>query len=243
MPDVYCIYKITNLINSKVYIGRTNNLKRRIKQHRNLSSNRYLSKSIKKYGWENFSVEILERNLNIENVPNIESKYIEEYNSTNRNFGYNIQKISQTGKLFCSDEEKIERSRSRIKKSTGLTLEEFQNKIVEMRDSGLTFQEISKELNVYVTTVTRHYHKAKNINLDDLKTKRIRGRLKQSKNMKYENSRSKIMKSTGLTLEEFHKQIKDLIGQGLSIYKISKVIGVQRETIQNHYDKYIENSI
>jgi group I intron endonuclease len=64
-----CIYKITNNINKKVYIGQTNNLKKRWNEHKRLgNSNNSSKKSInsklysamKKYGVENFTIEVIE---------------------------------------------------------------------------------------------------------------------------------------------------------------------------------------
>lgn len=50
------IYKITNKINGKNYIGQTTmNLKDRLTCHKSPSANMVISKAIKKYGWNNFS--------------------------------------------------------------------------------------------------------------------------------------------------------------------------------------------
>ena len=56
------IYKLTNELNGMAYVGMTNNLKRRLSEHRRYSkrANSYLSRAIFKYGWENFRVEVLE---------------------------------------------------------------------------------------------------------------------------------------------------------------------------------------
>ena len=59
------VYKITNIITNKFYIGSSNNIQERIKTHfRELKNNRHLNKhlqsSYNKYGKDNFIVDILE---------------------------------------------------------------------------------------------------------------------------------------------------------------------------------------
>ncbi|MEG7747601.1 GIY-YIG nuclease family protein [Listeria monocytogenes] len=48
------IYKITNIVNNKIYIGSTNNFKRRITEHKRTfkdgKSNKYLNNSVNKHG-------------------------------------------------------------------------------------------------------------------------------------------------------------------------------------------------
>ena len=53
------VYKITNQINGKIYVGITQQeLSRRMASHRRADT--VIGKAIRKHGWENFSVEILE---------------------------------------------------------------------------------------------------------------------------------------------------------------------------------------
>lgn len=59
------IYKITNVINGKVYIGQSSNVERRFSQHKSpyeqeRFSEKPLYRAFKKYGIENFTFEILE---------------------------------------------------------------------------------------------------------------------------------------------------------------------------------------
>ena len=54
------IYKITNLINNKIYIGSTCNFKDRKSKHKNKKTNTMISRAISKYGWDNFLFEIIE---------------------------------------------------------------------------------------------------------------------------------------------------------------------------------------
>lgn len=87
----YCLYKHTNLINGKVYIGITKQKpNRRWHAGGGYKNNKYFYRSIKKYGWDNFSHEILYENLSFEDANAKEIELIKEYDSTNRNKGYNI---------------------------------------------------------------------------------------------------------------------------------------------------------
>ena len=56
------IYKITNNINGKVYIGQSNNIQRRFSEHQTKgeSSRIPIDVAIQKYGKENFSFEVIE---------------------------------------------------------------------------------------------------------------------------------------------------------------------------------------
>ncbi len=58
--DVCVIYKLTNKINGKIYVGRTVNLRWRKSKHKRTVTNTLVSRAINKYGWENFVLEILE---------------------------------------------------------------------------------------------------------------------------------------------------------------------------------------
>lgn len=53
------IYKLQNSINGKCYIGRTTNFKKRMSSHKRNKINDYLHNAIRKYGWDNFTKEII----------------------------------------------------------------------------------------------------------------------------------------------------------------------------------------
>ena len=52
------IYKITNSLTGKHYIGQSNNIERRLIEHK--SGTQFIDKEIQKFGEENFTFEILE---------------------------------------------------------------------------------------------------------------------------------------------------------------------------------------
>ena len=96
------IYKIENLINGKVYIGQSTDIKSRWESHKRVIfennkrseiKKRYpLYLAFEKYGIENFSFEILEE-CSLEELDTKEQFYIKKYNSyidfPNSN-GYNL---------------------------------------------------------------------------------------------------------------------------------------------------------
>ena len=69
------IYKITNIINNKSYIGYALKLKQRILKYLNSSEDTLLNKDIIKYGLENFKLTILSENPN-----DVLQDYIDLYN-------------------------------------------------------------------------------------------------------------------------------------------------------------------
>ena len=90
------IYKITNLINNKCYIGKSSNIEERFKYHRQRyleirEWDKMLYKAIRKYKIENFSFEIIEIIEDYtEQKGNEREKYwIAYYNSYCKNEGYN----------------------------------------------------------------------------------------------------------------------------------------------------------
>ena len=55
------IYKITNVLNNKVYIGQSNNIERRFREHKTVGEKSKIpvDLAIKKYGSKNFNFEII----------------------------------------------------------------------------------------------------------------------------------------------------------------------------------------
>lgn len=89
------IYIIKNKINDKVYIGQTtSNLKTRFSQHckKSTINNRHykIYNAIKKYGRDNFYIELLENNIPLVELNEKEIEYIEKYDSFKN--GYNSTK-------------------------------------------------------------------------------------------------------------------------------------------------------
>lgn len=99
------IYKITNLVNGKVYIGQTiQNPKRRWRLHEYSNSCRALKAAIDKYGKNNFQFSIISRADNIEQLNYREAYYIQLFKSLSPK-GYNLRYGGENSKL--SEETKL----------------------------------------------------------------------------------------------------------------------------------------
>lgn len=109
------IYLIKNLINNKVYIGKSINIYERIRQHINLlnkkslDENRYLINTWFKYGRDNFQYIVLEYLDKDESLLKERELYwINYYNSTNRNKGYNLRLDTSTNCIVSEDTKKLQ---------------------------------------------------------------------------------------------------------------------------------------
>lgn len=89
------IYKITNLINNKVYIGQSVNIAQRWNKHRSSYNNNGLHtynyplyQAFRKYGMDNFKFEIIEECQSVD-LNQKETYWIKFYHSNTPDFGYN----------------------------------------------------------------------------------------------------------------------------------------------------------
>lgn len=99
------IYKYTNLINGKVYVGQTKRTLSRRSSGKSLmgySRCTYFWNAIQKYGVENFKSEILVDKINSQEEANrLEQFYIKQYKSNNEKYGYNISSGGNSRDHFC----------------------------------------------------------------------------------------------------------------------------------------------
>lgn len=85
----YKVYLIENQANGKKYVGyTTKELKQRFYQH--TRSDKPIGKAIRKYGTESFTMKMIDETNKIEDVLELEKKWIAHYDS--RNSGYNCTK-------------------------------------------------------------------------------------------------------------------------------------------------------
>lgn len=114
------VYKITNKINGKSYIGQTLNLNKRLRDHRYSAKHLYPSnagqpivKAIREFGFENFDVDVLFTSEVFEDKRELkkllhekEMYFIEKHDTINN--GYNVTKGGAGTKGLKLSAEKIE---------------------------------------------------------------------------------------------------------------------------------------
>ena len=115
-----CVYKISFINCEKIYVGSSCRWPYRKTEHfnklsKNKHSNRYLQRAFNKYGLANISIKPLEFIENIDILRNREQYWIDFFDTTNPNRGFNlvklVDKIGTTGYKF-SDEQRSKLSNS-----------------------------------------------------------------------------------------------------------------------------------
>ena len=107
------VYKITNTVNNKAYIGISIHepIKGRIKDHLSGKGNRIIANAVKKYGRDAFTYEILEADVFDEFLTRLEVAYIANYNTV-APYGYNLTYGGEVAKAV-SDESRQKMSETR----------------------------------------------------------------------------------------------------------------------------------
>lgn len=108
------IYGIKNLINEKIYVGKSINVKLRKKAHENSfirkqAVNIHLQRAVDKYGIENFAFIILEE-VTLDNINEKEQYWIKYFKSYDENLGYNKTMGGEGGNLTLETKLKISKT-------------------------------------------------------------------------------------------------------------------------------------
>ena len=95
---MHYIYKVTNKINGKIYIGQTNNFEKRKREHLldKRTNHQAFKRALNKYGFDGFDWEIIDKCETKEEINKKEKYYINYYNSKVPN-GYNIANGGEGG--------------------------------------------------------------------------------------------------------------------------------------------------
>ncbi len=116
---MHYLYKITNKINDKVYIGQTIHPRRRWKEHQRLAEKnaiQHIHRAMAKYGMENFEFEIIAACDTLKDADCTEILLIKQYNSRDKQYGYNIANGGENGMLGFIHSEESKRKMSDSKR-------------------------------------------------------------------------------------------------------------------------------
>lgn len=108
---MHYLYRITNTENKKVYIGQTNNPDLRWSQHKSNAKykrgNQVITRAITKYGSDVFEFDVIATCRTQEDVDIVEEQIIQQYDSRNKEKGYNVDIGGNTSPRTPEITEKI----------------------------------------------------------------------------------------------------------------------------------------
>jgi len=172
------IYKITNILNGKMYVGSSVNINKRWIKHRwelnkGRHGNEYLQRAWNQYGAENFIFEIIEETT-LENIISREQYWLDSLNVCDNKVGYNLAKCAeasgrglirteetrenmseaQKGKKHSEEhKKKISEARKGHRNATKLT-EEQVREIKKAISDGTKDMALARQYNVHQTTIS-----------------------------------------------------------------------------------------
>eukprot|EP00891_Asterochloris_glomerata_P008006 jgi/Astpho2/8006/Aster-x1475 len=83
------IYVITNKINKKQYVGKTDDYERRFREHKRYAGKSVVHLALKKYGVDNFDFDVIDQ-VEDDRAGELEDYYIVQWNSLVPT-GYNLK--------------------------------------------------------------------------------------------------------------------------------------------------------
>ena len=114
------IYKITNMINKKIYVGQTTeSLEKRFKRHMGYQKESHDTKfyrAVRKYGVENFKIELIEEVRTQEELNQREEYWIRKLDSVNRVYNSYYGGFSSGGDTL-SEHPDLENIKKKLRKA------------------------------------------------------------------------------------------------------------------------------
>ena len=157
MDRNYKVYVHINKVNGKRYYGITcQKVNRRWRNGKRYSYNQHFWNAINKYGWDNFEHIVIARGLTEEEAKWLEIELIREWDTTNKDKGYNISLGGDGG----SGHEVTKETRKKISESLkGRTFSEEHRKNISKAGKGKhkgknTTKIYCVELDMYFNSVT-----------------------------------------------------------------------------------------
>lgn len=167
--DLITIYKIANTVNEKVYIGQTwETMQHRFSHHCKPSSGCvYLRHAIQKYGKEHFSIEAVCYALGQKDADYWESHFIQKYDTTDHEKGYNLRDGGSNGKHSEVTKKKISESQKGNTYRLGKLASEETKKRISQSKQNLSEETRKKMSDSHKGHAVFPYHKGKTWKLLD----------------------------------------------------------------------------
>lgn len=218
------IYKATNIVNQKVYIGLTSRpLSKRKTEHfwdaKNYAYNSKFHKALRKYGEKSFSWEIIDYAHNMEELNERESYWISFYNSNKEGYNLTSGGLGATGyKYTDEDKKKVSMAHRGEKSSSATIVEEVAKVIINLLvETNMSYKEISEKTNVSISIIKQINHGQSWKHLYDIKP------IEQNP-IKRPTSKHSI---SGGSLDK----LRDLLCTDLPLREIAKKLGVTHPTV------------
>ena len=223
---MYIVYQHKNKINGKVYIGITSQKpeQRWGSQGCNYKSSPHFYSAIQKYSWDNFEHNILFTELTKEQACLKKQELIKEYNSMNREFGYNS---TSGGDIFTMNEEtkqKISQAMMGNQNNLGHPCSEEKKKKISNAQKGREFTEEHKQ---------KLSEAAKNRHVPCSEEKKQILKEKSHKKPVYCEELDKIFES----VQECGRQL------GIPATNISKLCNGRGKTLKGYHLRYYNDTI
>lgn len=144
MPEIYYIYKITNKLNGKFYIGKHKQLENE-PFDRYWGSGKILNQAFNKYGKENFTKEIIEE-CTKENINEREIYWIEKLNARCGN--YNVSRGGKGGNSTVGTKVYTNGiNRKYLKSGEKIHIEYYMKKIYYLKNNEILVKRIKTLIN------------------------------------------------------------------------------------------------
>lgn len=216
------IYRATNNINGKVYIGKTiKSLRSRISEHKsdiNRGQIFYFQRALIKYGFDNFTWDVLDETNSLDELNRLEIQYIDTYDSKNKDKGYNIADGGMGGGNRCgailSESTKTKISNSKRGISWGTHRDETKQ-IISTKLTGRQFTESHKD----------KLKKARSNRIISTETKQ---RMRQSSKGRINIKKFKLVDPSGIVYETTHGLTTFCSEHGLSAPNLHKILKGER---------------
>ena len=222
---MYTVYQHKNKINGKNYIGITmQEPEKRWRKGKGYKSSPYFYSAIQKYGWDNFEHNILFTELTKEEACLKEQELIKQFDSMNREHGYNS---TSGGDVFSMNEEtkqKISQAMMGNKNGLGHPCSEEKKKKISEAQKGRKFTKEHKQ---------KLSEAAKNRHVPCSEDKKQTLKEKSHKKPVYCEELDKVFES----VQECGRQL------GIPATNISKLCNGRGKTLKGYHLRYYNDTI